>query len=152
MRAWVSIHLHCTSVWSASTMQHLVYITLIAVLLLCGSFVAALPIPFETSYDTQTPSIPQRVPCPLSSNCNLCKELQLPILPRWSTSRSHVLVSDNVIGSGPLTSEQTQQIRSIMDFKEEPSDRSWLIPDVQVVLWFVLLCCFMEGILSGFHW
>ncbi|KAJ4987091.1 hypothetical protein SVAN01_07379 [Stagonosporopsis vannaccii] len=60
-----------------------------------------------------------------------------------------------IIGSGPLVSEEDRQIQRIMDVKEphlEGTENSWLTPDVQVVFWFVLLCCLVEGIVSGFHW
>lgn len=68
----------------------------------------------------------------------------------------HNAYSSTIIGSSQLISEEDRQMRRIMDVKADAkviiSRQPWLIPDVQVVLWFVLLCCLTEGTVSGFRW
>jgi len=74
----------------------------------------------------------------------------MPFVPRPLEQLSNAITE-----SGLLVSEEDQQIQRIMDVKEsqaEGPEKSWLAPDVQVVLWFVFLCCFTQGIVSGFHW
>lgn len=114
--------------------------------------VVAYPLLAHPSLESTSP----RISCTFVHARRHCARFQLPI-PRRMPPLSPLLkqLPNAIIGSGPLTSEEDHQIQRIMDVKEpisEGSEGTWLIPDVQVVLWFVVLCCFMEGIVSGFSW
>jgi hypothetical protein len=60
------------------------------------------------------------------------------------------------MGHGYLIPPDEQQIQRIMEVKVDVhnagAQRPWDIPDVQVVLWFILLCCLTEGIVVGVRW
>jgi hypothetical protein len=60
------------------------------------------------------------------------------------------------MGHGYLIPPDEQQIQRIMEVKMDVhnagAQRPWDIPDVQVVLWFILLCCLTEGIVVGVRW
>jgi hypothetical protein len=60
------------------------------------------------------------------------------------------------MGHGYLIPPDEQQIQRIMEVKVDVhtagAQRPWDIPDVQVVLWFILLCCLTEGIVVGARW
>ncbi|OSS48630.1 hypothetical protein B5807_06951 [Epicoccum nigrum] len=60
------------------------------------------------------------------------------------------------MGHGYLIPPDEQQIQRIMEVKVDVhnagAQRPWSVPDVQVVLWFILLCCLTEGIVVGVRW
>jgi hypothetical protein len=133
------------------------YTNTLALCALLVGIATAFPISSESYDHRRADTTSPRIFCITWNDRRLCEKFELPIVRRQSTpSLPHNACSGTVIGSGQLVSEEDRQIRRIMDFKGDSevvkTRQPWLIPDVQVVLWFVLLCCLTEGIVSGFRW
>lgn len=133
------------------------YTNIFAPFVLLAGVTTASPIPFRSYDPRRADTTSPRIFCVTWNDPRLCEKFELPIVRRQSTpSLPHTSYSGTIIGSGPLVSEEDRQIRRIMDVKGDAefvtTRQPWLIPDVQVVLWFVLLCCLTEGIVSGFRW
>jgi hypothetical protein len=67
------------------------------------------------------------------------------------------LFSNTIPNSRPLTAEKpTPHITQPMHIQEQQQSTTqgmlWSIPDIQVLLFFILLCCFAEGIGAGYTW
>jgi hypothetical protein len=119
-------------------------------------FVDALPIYSELENINASP----RISClKLDDKDLVCKKFSIPFVrlngdyPITSPSQSTTLDS---IQDTHFTATEEQQIQRIMDTdqreRKEESRSLWSMPDVQVVLWFVLLCCLTEGLVAGFQW
>ena len=137
---------------------HVFLVTLLSV-----SIAAAFPLPSSTTKSEHSTPTSPRIYCTTSNDHHICTRFQAPIIRRLPCTASHghiPLSSQTIVGSGSLDSEEERQIRRIMDLKSSQNSQDkaeepgtwWSIPDVQVVLWFVLLCCAVEGIVSGFIW
>ncbi|KAF1923192.1 uncharacterized protein M421DRAFT_328840 [Didymella exigua CBS 183.55] len=102
-----------------------------------------------------TPS--SRIFCATWSGTKACEKFEATIVRHSSTVHSlRNSFSRTVIGSGQLISKDYRQIHRIMevenDAKATNSEKPFLAPDVQVILWFVLLCCLTEGMVLLFRW
>lgn len=133
------------------------YTDLLAVFVLLAGTAIASPIPSGTYERRREDKSSPHIFCVTRNDRRLCEKFELPVARRYSESLSpHNAYSSTIIGSGSLISDKDRQIRRIMDVKGDAevieSRQPWLIPDVQVVLWFVLLCCLTEGVVSGFKW
>jgi hypothetical protein len=87
----------------------------------------------------------------------LCEKFEVPIRqPYIQGSHETDRFSGTIMGHGYLIPPDEQQIQRIMEVKVDVhnagAQRPWDIPDVQVVLWFILLCCLTEGIVVGVRW
>lgn len=133
------------------------YTHILALFVLLAGIAIASPI-HAGSYDRQRlDTTSPRIFCTTWNDRTLCEKFELPVFRRHSLPLPpHNAYSSTIIGSGQLISEEDRQIRRIMDVKGDAkvikSRHPWLIPDVQVVLWFILLCCLTEGIVSGSRW
>ena len=135
------------------------YTDVLALCVLLAGIATASPIPLG-SYDWQrTDTTSPHISCITWNDRRLCEKFELPIVRRQSTPSlppPDDAYSSTIIGSGQLVSEEDRQICRIMDVKGDAEivtiRQPWLITDVQVVLWFVLLCCLTEGVVSGFRW
>ena len=137
---------------------HVLLVTLLSV-----SIAAAFPVPSSTTRSEHSSPNSPHIRCTTLNDHSTCTKFSVPItrhLP-CTTSHDHIpLSSQTIVGSGSLDPEEERQIRRIMDLKSSQSAQDkaeepetwWSMPDVQVVLWFVLLCCAVEGIVSGFIW
>jgi hypothetical protein len=117
----------------------------------------ASPIPSAFRTSAETASTSPRISCTTINDRNTCHRFDVPIIQQNASPSPHVSFSSTIIGSGSLVSEgEERQIRRIMDIKDkhknENTEKPWMTPDIQVVLWFVLLCCLTEGIASGYQW
>lgn len=102
------------------------------------------------------PSSPH-ISCKQSNTRVLCEKFEVPIRqPHIQGSHETDRFSGTIMGHGYLVPPDEQQIQRIMEVKvdvhNDGAQRPWDIPDVQVVLWFILLCCLTEGIVVGARW
>lgn len=121
------------------------------------SIATALPVPLVATLRPASAWTSPHVSCIEFNDRIICKKFELPVNHRkFTTPSSHDQFSSTIIGSGQVMLEEDRQIRRIMDVKEQRArdgERTlWSIPDVQVVLWFILLCCLTEGLVVGFRW
>lgn len=135
-------------------MQLTFFTDLLVVFSLVAGIAITSPIPFGT-YDRRREETPSpHIFCITWNGRRLCERFELPVDRRHPESLSlpNAYLS-TVTGSG---SDEDRQIRRIMDVEGDAkvieSEQAWLVPDVQVVLCFVLLCCLIEGIVSGLKW
>lgn len=133
------------------------YTDLLALFVLLAGIATASPIPFGSHDRRPSDTTSPHIFCITWNDRRLCEKFKLPVNRQRSTPQPpHNAYSSTIIGFGQLISEEDWQIRRIMDVKGDAkvvvSRQPWLIPDVQVVLWFVLLCCLTEGMVSGFRW
>ena len=102
------------------------------------------------------PSSPH-ISCNKSNTCVLCEKFEVPIRqPYIQGAHDTDRFSGTIMGHGYLVPPDERQIQRIMEVKVDVHtagvQRPWDIPDVQVVLWFILLCCLTEGIVVGVRW
>ena len=95
--------------------------------------------------------------CEQAETRTLCEKFEVPIRqPYIRGSRETDRFSGTIMGHGYLIPPDEQQIQRIMEVKVDVHNaearRPWNVPDVQVVLWFILLCCLTEGIVVGVRW
>lgn len=135
------------------------FFRLVLLYLLVGVFVGiatAFPILAVFTKETESTSASPRISCIILDGRNICHGFDASVIHGNGSPSLHDSFSSTVEGSSSLVSEEERQVRRIMDVKQEhrneEKEKSWLTPDLQVVLWFVLLCCFTEGIASGFTW
>lgn len=108
-------------------------------------------------HDRQGQTSSPRILCTTWNGRKACEKFAVPIVYR-SSIRQPALnsFSSVVVGSGRLISEEHRQTSRIMDMEDAPDvidrNNSLFTPDIQVVLWFILLCCLAEGVVSGFRW
>ena len=134
-----------------------------AVLAVLLALVGASPLPFRwedallrsslTLFSSREtlPTSPH-IFCEQKERRTLCEKSEVPIQELHETDR----FSGTIMGHGYLIPPDEQQIQRIMEVKVDVhnagAQRPWSVPDVQVVLWFILLCCLTEGIVVGVRW
>lgn len=128
---------------------------------------------FSSGPDSQ--STTPRIACTTLPTHTFCMKFHSPVdRPRTRTcpppsSSPQAQFSSTIIGTGKLASAEDAQILRIMDGsgssvmteahnqgkmhqQQRQKGEEWVLPDVQVVMWFVLLCCLAEGASKGFQW
>lgn len=144
------------STYGSENMQLTFYTVLLAFLVLAVGITTASPIPSSCFDHRRRGATSPRIFCTTWNGKKVCEKFEVPVVRRSSTPPSQNRFSATIISSGQLVSKEVRQIQRIMNVKGEvksvKSDEPWLLPDVQVVLWFVLLCCLTEGMVSGFRW
>ena len=138
------------------------------VLAIVLALVGASPLPFRwadvilrssstLSLSRETLPTSPHIFCEQGETRTLCEKFEVPIRhPHIQGSHETDRFSDTIMGHGYLIPPDEQQIQRIMEVKVDvhnaEAQRPWDIPDVQVVLWFILLCCLAEGIVVGVRW
>lgn len=117
-------------------------------LLLMDSVITS-PIPFRHFDRRREDTMSPHIFCAAWNSKKVCEKFDTAIVRPASTAL-------NIIEPSQLGSEEDRQIRRIMDIKggakSDESKQSWLTPDAQVILWLLLLCCLIEGTVSGLQW
>lgn len=123
------------------------------------NFTAAVPINLILPLTASTLERGSTAPCFSSTepkDCHIYKKSEVMGIHRNASPSPQDRFSSTIIASGSLVSDEDRQIQRVMDVKEDEttagSERPWLNPDVQVVLWFVVLCCLTQGIVTGLRW
>lgn len=137
-----------------------VFVSLLLVLIV--GIASAFPLPPDASSYRASASTSPRISCTTLDNGLACRKFQVPIVHRKATIPSlQVPLLDTSTWPSSLV-EEDREIQRIMDVKiakvqhservQHNERKPWSIPDVQVVLWFIILCCLTEGIVMGFRW
>lgn len=131
-------------------------------LALLASSAYALPIlPSHTTHpfailSPDTTSVSPRISCINLKGQSICERFEIRIPLQEFTASSLYTRPFNSVKGSELLSAEDRQIHRIMEAKEGEirvsDEQPWMTPDIQVVLWFIFLCCLMEGTLSGFRW
>ncbi|KAH6644485.1 hypothetical protein C7974DRAFT_21777 [Boeremia exigua] len=135
-------------------MRHSFDATVVTILLFCRCSVTASPISFESSYTTQKPTVSSPTLCTSLKDQFACTRFEASIAhPVPPPSSPLEQISNAVVRPDLLLSDEERQIRRVMDVKGQAksAEKLWLTPEIQVVLWFLLLCCLMELIVFGLH-